>query len=200
MKIDVCVLKKLSKLKICLASSSPRRKEILEKLNLKFEIVSSNYEDRAFEKIDDPIDYVLDRAEGKLDDVLSNGNKWDIVISADTIVIKDEIIYEKPTDATDALRILKSLNNRQHKVVTAVCIATKYEKIKFHEITQVYFSNFTEEFLQEYIESGEYVGKAGGYGIQGYGAILIEKIIGDYYNVVGFPINAIIRNLKQLNF
>jgi len=117
-----------------------------------------------------------------------------LIIGSDTVVYKDGVIFEKPTDKEDAIRILRELNGKSHSVFTGVVIlkhdkssCQKYSETSFHESTQVKFAENSMDVLRAYVETGEPMDKAGAYGVQGQGGALVEKIDGCYYNVEGFP-------------
>lgn len=172
---------------IILASASPRRKDILEKFGLKFTVIPSTA-DEVYDKKDDPIEVVTQLALKKCQDI-SNDNKSAIVIAADTIVYYQEILG-KAKNRVDAFNILKTLSGNTHKVITAIAIkhiASNKEIVDYQE-TQVKFRTLSDEKIERYLNTEEYIDKAGAYGIQGYGEILVESINGSFSNVVGLPI------------
>ncbi len=183
--------------RIVLASASPRRKEILEKFGLKFEIIISEV-DEEFDKDEDPIEVVRSLASKKCLDVSKKCNKGDIVIAADTIVYYDSILG-KPRDREDAFNILKSLSGKTHKVITGIAILEvgSEKEIVDHEITSVKFRDLSDEKIERYLNTQEYVDKAGAYGIQGYGEILVESINGSFSNVVGLPTYRLDKSLED---
>jgi len=155
-----------------------------------------------------PFDYTVDTAELKADDVFGKvkeeyKDKDLIVVGSDTVVTKDNVIYEKPKDVDDAYRILNILNGQCHTVYSGVKIIFQSksggtEMIKFYEATDVKFSDLSENVIRAYIGTGEPMDKAGGYGIQGKGGSLVEHIRGDYFNVMGFPVNKFCIDLTKL--
>ncbi|MCC5911591.1 MAG: septum formation inhibitor Maf [Clostridiaceae bacterium] len=174
--------------KIILASQSPRRKELLKNLNIKFEVVSSNIE----EKMDVEGDYnkiVMDLALQKCQDVAKKIKQDAIVIAADTIVVHDKMLG-KPKNKEDAYKMLKSLSGSQHEVVTGIALIRHLDNISEvdYETTKIYFRDISDEEIYRYIDTGETMDKAGSYGIQGKASLFIKRIEGDYYNVVGLPI------------
>lgn len=173
--------------KIILASASPRRKEILEKFGLEFKIITSEVDEK-FDKNDEPLEVAQSLALKKCLDVCKKCNKGDIVIAADTIVYYDSILG-KPIDREDAFNMLKALSGKIHKVITGFAILEvgSEKRIVDYEMTEVKFRNLSDEKIERYLNTQEYVDKAGAYGIQGYGEILVEKINGSYSNVVGLP-------------
>lgn len=180
-----------------LASNSPRRKEILEKLDVEFEVITSNIE----EKIDNtisPYRLVCDLAYQKAKNMVSKVEDSAIIIAADTIVVKDKV-FGKPINQDEAYQMIKSLSGKVHEVVTGLAIIDTYtnKEVKAYEITKVYFRQIEDEEIYKYIATGEPLDKAGGYGIQGKASLFIRKIDGDYHNVVGLPIYRLAEILKN---
>lgn len=183
-------------MKLILASKSPRRKEILENAGFKIEIKVSNVDETVNETT--PINTVMAIAKKKGLDIY-NSNKNDIVISADTIVVIDNEILGKPKNKDDARKMINQLQGKSHYVYTAVyIISNKYEDL-FYEETKVNVINMSIEEIEQYINTDEPYDKAGGYGIQGIFSKYISSIEGDYYNVMGFPINKVKEYLKKYN-
>lgn len=173
---------------IILASNSSRRKEILESLGVDFQIIGSNVE----EKIDGqflPEEIAKHFAYVKARDVSNKLNGHYVVIGADTVV-KCNKILGKPRDERDAYDMLKLLSGRVHEVITGFAIIDCSTGRQFidYESTKVYFKQLKDEEIRSYIASGEYIDKAGAYAIQGKASLFIEKIEGDYFNVVGLPV------------
>ncbi len=181
-------------MKIILASGSPRRKEILHSAGYEFEVRTSSA-DETLPKNISPEEAVMYLAQIKGDAIKSEDDE--IVISADTVVVLDGEILGKPKDISDAHRMLTALSGRTHSVLTGVCIRNKEKKTVFYENTEVEFWNLTQEEISDYIKTGEPFDKAGGYGIQGKGAMLVKKINGDYLNVVGLPMSRLKRELEN---
>lgn len=180
---------------IILASKSPRRKELLSFITTDFAVKSADVDETLPQGIspDKAVEYLSKiKAEP-----LKNEN--DIVIGADTVVALDGKILGKPRDAADAFATLKMLSGREHSVFTGVSVI-KGEKIETFSVqTKVKMFELTDEEIEEYIETAEPFDKAGSYGIQGKGSLLVEKIDGDYFNVVGLPISRLNRVLKLFN-
>lgn len=177
--------------RIILASGSPRRKEILERFGLELKVVNSDI----VEKInydETPEQISMSLAFSKALSVSKAYNN-DIVIGADTIVVCNNNILGKPKNDEDAFRILTMLSGNFHDVITGIAIikADTNQKVIDYERTRVKFNNLTPEKINNYIISNESFDKAGAYGIQGLGAILVEKIDGCYSNVVGLPLSKI---------
>ena len=179
---------------VVLASESPRRRELMNISGIPF------YTQAA--KIDETFNANLSIEEGVMDLALRKAMKVsetrpnEVVIGADTIVVIDNEILGKPKDVEDAYRMLRLLSNKTHRVITGVAIVNQDVKKTFYEVTEVKFANLSEETIEWYIKSREYYDKAGGYAIQGKGMILVERIHGDYFNVVGMPMHHLVEELK----
>jgi len=178
-----------------LASASPRRRELLAMAGIPFEIHVSRVEERI-----DPAwgaaEAARSLAQQKAADI---GARFPAacVIAADTIVGIDGTLLGKPEDAADAARMLRLLSGREHRVVTGVCLRRGEAERVFSRETLVRFYPLGEEEIAAYVRSGEPMDKAGAYGIQGPGALLVEGITGDYYNVMGLPLAMLIRELRE---
>lgn len=180
-----------------LASGSPRRKEILEGFGFNIRIEVLETEEKS-DKIH-PIDIAKEIAYEKGIEVAKK-NSGEYVVSADTIVVLDEDILGKPKDKKEAVETLEALSGRNHKVITAFAlfnIDKGIEKVEAVE-TEVKIKELTPEEINWYVESGEPLDKAGSYGIQGLGNVLVEGIEGDFYNVMGFPLSKFYDTLKRL--
>lgn len=173
-------------MKIILASSSPRRIELLKRLNLNFKTIPAEIDENIDEK--EPINHVLTLAELKAKEVFKKSEKGQVIIAADTIVYYKQIIG-KPKDYNDAFKMLKTLSGKWHSVYTGVFILFPNEAVSFYEKTDVKFKKLSNELIKFYLSSDEAYDKAGAYAIQGLGSILVEKISGDFYNVMGLPIS-----------
>lgn len=175
---------------IVLASASPRRKELLSNLNLDFEIMKSNIEEFVNDK-DTPQCVAMSLSFQKAIDIANKTSENNIVIGADTIVVLDEKILGKPMNEQDAFNTLTQLSGKYHEVITGICVLrlSDNKKIVDYEVTKVKMREFSEEEIKRYIKTTEPMDKAGSYGIQGYGSLLVEKINGDYFNVVGLPVS-----------
>lgn len=178
-----------------LASTSPRRKEIFEKFNLKFKVVSSNFDESV---VDETNPYLLSEklALGKALDI-SKDYPNNIVIGADTIVVVNSEIIGKPVDFDDAFNILKKLSGHYQEVVTGVAIVKGGKKHTFHAISEVIFRDLSDEEIIEYINTGEPFGKAGAYAIQEKAGGFVEKFTGELENIVGFPIQRFLEEVKR---
>ncbi|GEL03402.1 Maf family protein [Rummeliibacillus stabekisii] len=170
-----------------LASASPRRKELFERLNVPFKILVATVEETSI-KDDNPTQYVKKVALLKATDVAKK-NPGHVVIGADTIVVKGQELLHKPKDANEAIKHLKQLRGNVHEVMTAVAIIDDVgNKTAFVEKTEVYFKQVPDTLIEAYVATGDCFDKAGGYGIQTDGVFLVEGIKGDYLNVVGLPL------------
>lgn len=191
--------------KIILASGSPRRKEILEQVGVKFSVVVSDQEEHITKSI--PEDIVVELAEIKAKAVAKITEPGTIIIGADTMVAIDGQVLGKPRDDTEARAMLQMLQGNKHQVYTGVCAVIKDKEVKggakdwkvirFSEKSEVWVHPLKRTQIEDYIATGEPFDKAGGYGIQGKFAIHIEKIVGDYYNIVGFPVARLYRILLE---
>ncbi|MEH7417124.1 Maf family protein [Neobacillus drentensis] len=180
---------------LILASSSPRRKELLENLHLSFAISSSDV-DESFDPSLSPEEVVMELAERKAQ-VVFQKNQDSFVLGSDTVVVIDHQILGKPADEAEAISMLKRLSGRKHEVFTGVAIVTPTGAKKFYERTEVWFWELTEDEIYAYVQSGEPFDKAGAYGIQQLGSMLVKKINGDYFAVVGLPVARTIRELRK---
>lgn len=181
---------------IILASASPRRKEILENTKIKFRIIKSDIDEEILED-ESPCQVAMRLAMEKSMDIATK-NTSSLVIGADTIVVLDDTILGKPKDEEDAINMLRKLSNKEHQVITGISLINldANKKIIDYVVSNVKFKDLTEEDIKDYIRTKESLDKAGAYGIQGYGALLVEKIEGDYFNIVGLPISKISDLLK----
>ncbi|HCD09707.1 MAG TPA: septum formation inhibitor Maf [Thermoanaerobacter sp.] len=184
-------------MKIVLASKSPRRRELLSNLGLDFEVIESNVEEFSNEK--HPSRYVMDLSFNKAMSVAKKLKEEAIVIGADTIVVIEDKVLGKPKDRDEAFIMLKNLQGRVHTVYTGITIVrTKdFKYVSDFEETKVWIKKLEDEEIFNYIDTGEGYDKAGAYAIQGFGALIVEKIVGDYFNVVGLPISKLFDILKR---
>lgn len=184
---------------LVLASKSPRRRDLLVQAGYRFQINVSRVDETVEET--NPIDKVMAIAKKKgLDVFFKYTDDQAVVLSADTIVVINDYILGKPKDKEDARLMLKMLQNNIHQVYTAVFIKSKDKEQLFYEKTDVQVSSMTDEEIEEYVSTTEPYDKAGGYAIQGIFSKYISKINGDYYNVMGLPINKVREALKQYTF
>lgn len=188
-------------MKVVLASSSPRRALLLKQIGLSFSIDPSNVDESVSELLT-PTEIVQDLARRKGIDVASR-HEHSLIIAADTIVCLNNQILGKPSDKNEAREMLSTLSNLTHEVFSGVFVALTSEhgdisqSFSFSERTKVTFSSLSDPEVNHYIATGSPFDKAGAYGIQDdLGSLFVEKIDGDYYNVVGFPINSFYQHLK----
>jgi len=174
---------------IILASASPRRQQLLEQIGVPFVVAAAEIDEESIENSSAP-ELVKQLARRKAEQV-ARDKQQAIIIAADTLVVLDEHIMGKPVNREDAFYKLSLLSGRHHQVMTGLCVLNSSRGIcdTEVEITDVYFRTLSRQEINSYLDWGEWVDKAGGYGIQGKGALLIEKIAGCYFNVVGLPIN-----------
>jgi len=182
------LLKNLDQFKIILASESPRRFELLRMIGLDF-IVRPSHVEEQYKDHFTPVEYAIDNAKNK-GMMVAKKSPDALVISADTIVIHKNKILEKPIDESHAKDTLRSLSNSTHEVITGfgiICLQENKSVFDFDR-TRVTFRNLTQNEITAYVNSGEPFDKAGGYGAQGMGSLLIKKVDGCFFNVVGFPL------------
>lgn len=173
---------------IILASQSPRRKELLERMGIStFKTYAPNIDEDAFDGLS-PEELVRKLSSEKALAVAAHVGRNDLIIAADTVVALDGTVLGKPEDELDAFRMLSTLSGMRHQVYTGVTVCHEGECVTEHEVTDVYFRELGEEELEHYVKTGEPMDKAGGYGVQGYGALFVERIVGDHYNVMGLPV------------
>lgn len=181
---------------VILASNSPRRKELLEKLEIPFNVQTVNVEEELPNEIT-PIDSAKYLAElkGNAHDHLAKNN---IVITSDTIVVFKNKIIGKPKTSQDAIEILHQLSGNTHEVISGVCLKANNEMHLFDVSTKVTFAPLTKKEIKHYVNSGNAYDKAGAYGIQDWiGLIGVSRIEGSYYNVMGFPVYELYNQLKK---
>lgn len=181
---------------IVLASSSPRRHLLLEMLGIAH--------------IVDPADINEDVADGETAEVLAvrlarekativaKRHPGQVVLSADTLVVLGSDILGKPSSAVDAAAMLRRLSGNEHRVVSAVAVATNDGVWDRCDVTHVWFRPLSEEIIGAYVETGESLDKAGSYGVQGYGAVLVDRIEGDYFGVMGLPLRLVVELLEEV--
>lgn len=182
--------------KIILASSSPRRKELLTTAGIKFEIHVRDVDESVPEGTL-PVEAAKMTAAKKAAAVAEDFADC-VVIGADTIVVANGKILGKPRDEADAKAMLRMLSGIEHEVITGVCIINNGIPESFAQISKVKFYDLTDEEIAAYVATKEPMDKAGAYGIQGLGCTLVERIEGDYFNIVGLPVAEVSRKIKSL--
>jgi septum formation protein len=179
--------------KLILASQSPRRAEILTTVGWPFEAIAANIDETRYES-EDALSYVTRLARTKAETVARQTQPRSLVLGADTVVVIDEEILGQPRDDDDARRMLSLLSGKWHQVITGVALlrqADDLQAVVRQQATRVRFAELSREQIDWYVATGEPRGKAGAYAIQGKGALLIEEIQGDYFNVVGLPVRLV---------
>ena len=180
---------------IILASQSPRRQELIRSITSDVRVIVS----KAQEILPAGIapEAVAEYLAGIKAEGVAADRPDDVVIGADTVVILDGEVLGKPCGAEDAARMLRALSGKTHSVITGCAILKAGERVSFSEITRVEFYPLSEREIAEYIATGEPFDKAGAYGIQGRGCVLVKRIEGDFFNVVGLPVARLKRELER---
>ncbi len=178
-----------------LASASPRRKEILSGAGFSFDIIPSDADETVKDNLS-PQDTVKELAKRKAQDV-SEKYPHRVVFGCDTVVAIGDRILGKPENKEDAFNMLKMLSGKTHRVSTGVCIISGDKTVCFSDTTEVTFYVLSDETIRSYISTGECSDKAGAYGIQGYGSVLVKEIKGDYFSVMGLPVSRAARALGE---
>ena len=190
-------LQNLENYEIILASKSPRRRQLLSDLGLKFSVQSMDIPEEFPEnlgKTEVPV-YLAELKAEAFRPLLKNNQ---LVITADTIVWLDGNVLNKPTDYNDAFRMLKTLSGKKHQVITGVCLLSTEKKVSFYALTDVWFKPLSDEEIQYYLEHYRPYDKAGAYGIQEWiGHIGIYRIEGSFFNVMGLPVQSVYEHLKE---
>ncbi len=180
---------------LILASSSPRRQELLKQVNIPFQIRTANVDESVIQTTN-PIEKVKQLAELK-GQAIPFQHKNEVILAADTIVAHNERIFEKPKDKEEAYYMMSTFSGNSHDVYTGVLIRSDEKEVIFVEKTKVEFWPLTDEEIKWYISTDDPYDKAGGYGIQSLGSIFVKQIVGDYYNVMGLPISKVVRKLRD---
>lgn len=192
---------RIKMLDIILASASPRRKELLSNMGIDFSVIVANADETAVDKSVPPQIYVEElafiKAVAVAEQVKKNNNS--LIIAADTVVINNGRILGKPSDEQEAFEILQGLSGKSHEVYTGVCVMRTEDAYTVcrHACTSVTFKRLSDDKIRNYINTGEPMDKAGAYGIQRLGAMFVEKINGDYFNVVGLPVSMLAEVLEN---
>ena len=188
---------------LILASASPRRRELLGLLGLPFEVIPSRYEENDRDYHEDPAAWACHLSAEKAREVAAR-HPGHVVIGADTVVALGTRMYAKPADAGDALRMLSELSGEAHTVITGVTLIDgrpeRGTEVSFPTTTLVRFRALQRAEIEAYVATGEPMDKAGAYAIQGHGGLLIQRIEGDYPNVVGLPLTPLALRLREMGF
>ena len=187
-------------MRMILASGSPRRKELLGNMGFSgFTVLKPDFDEDAV-TAPDPGGLVEALSAGKAEAAAREVSDPEaLLLAADTVVVLDGAVLGKPRDEADAFRMLSALSGRTHRVYTGVTLRRGGEVLTGHEVSEVTFRSLTEEEIRNYIATKEPMDKAGAYGIQGLGALLVEGIRGDYFNVMGLPVCRLGTMLKQFD-
>lgn len=192
------LLNQLGEYKVILGSGSPRRKELLTQMGFSFEVVTHNVEENPpnyLQREEVALFLAAQKAAPFKNELLEDT----LIITADTIVVLGNSILHKPQDPAQAEQMIRELSGKNHEVITGVCLMLNDEIVSFYESTSVFFKELTDDEIRYYVEKYSPVDKAGSYAIQEWiGKIGIEKIEGDYYNVVGLPTSKLYSEIKKL--
>lgn len=192
------MLENLSKYHVLLASKSPRRRELLQQLRIPFNVITIGGVDESFPADISPLDAAQYVSRKKAEAYREKISGDEMIITADTMVVVDDLIFGKPKDAKQATEMLKTLSGRTHQVVTGVTISTIERTRAFSVVTDVTFAPIDDDDIRYYIENFQPFDKAGAYGIQEWiGCIAVSSINGSYYNVMGLPVHRLYHELRE---
>ncbi|MBQ4095470.1 MAG: septum formation protein Maf [Oscillospiraceae bacterium] len=179
--------------RVILASKSPRRKELLSLICDSFEVMPADIDESVPQNVaaEEAAEYISIQKAFAID-------SEDVIIACDTVVIVDGKILGKPSDRQNGFEMLSELSGKTHSVISGVCIRYKGESVSFSQKSLVTFYELTDEEINDYLDSGEPFDKAGGYGIQGLGSLLVKEFSGDFFNIVGLPVARLRRSLSEL--
>ena len=186
------------KRKLILASASPRRKELLKLCNIPFDVKVADIEEVLDQTL--PLGMAIEEIASQKANAVFEYNKEALVLGADTIVAIDNEVLGKPKDKDDARRMIKLLSEKTHKVITGVCFKSLDEEHVFHTVSDVSFKEMNDKEIESYISTDEPYDKAGAYALQGVASIYINSIKGDYYTIVGLPINSVYEYLLDKGY
>ena len=182
------------RVRVVLASQSPRRRQLLSLIGIEHDVRPANI-DESYSAGEEPRAHAIRLARGKVEAIAEPGA---VTIGSDTIVVVDGDVLGKPADAEEAARMLRRLSGRAHTVITAVAVHWRGDVVADVEEVTVTFRPLSDVEIDGYIATGEPMDKAGAYGIQGYGATIVERVDGDYFAVMGLPLNRLTRLLESL--
>lgn len=187
-------------MKLILASNSKTRKNIFDMVGWKYEIITSKVEEHSDST--DPKQYVIDLSKDKANSVASQVKDKALIVAADSIIYMDNKKFEKPKSKEEAFENIKKMSGKVNYAVTGVTIKDLYKnkEISFSDTTDVYFKNVTTQDISWYVENEKYLLNRAGYSIAGKTSIFIDKIIGDYYNILGMPISKLYTKLNELGY
>ena len=187
-------------MRLILASSSRVRQEIFDMIGFKYEVITSNAEE--ISNSDDPKQYVIDLAKHKATEVEKKIDGKALIIAADSIAYIDGKKIGKPKNKQDAFEITKYLSGKTNIAITGVTIKDLYQdkEISFAEETEVHFKEISDDDIKWYVENQEYILERAGYSLEGKTALFVDKIVGDYYNVLGLPVSRLYEKIKELGY
>lgn len=187
-------------MKVILASQSPRRKELLDLLKIKYEIIPSKVDETLEEGLS-IIEQSKRLAYIKAKEIFNKTEGDRIIIGCDTMVMKDDKIYEKPKDKQDAINMIKQLNNSSHQVITSLCVIIQdngqFKQYLDYDIAKVYLNDMTQDEIERWVKEGKPLDKAGGYAIQSEFCVYVNKIEGNYTTIVGLPMYKLYSAIKE---
>lgn len=187
---------KLKDYNVVLVSASPRRRELLKGLEFDFSCKSVDIEESYPQNLEGaqiPL-YIADKKAEAFFPMMGN---TDLVITADTVVIAEDLVLGKPHDINEAKKMLELLSGKTHKVITGICLMTKHKRRSFHSMSEVTFTELSDEEIDHYLNAYKPLDKAGAYGVQEWiGFIGIEKLVGSFYNVMGLPVHRLYREMN----
>lgn len=183
--------------KVILASRSPRRKELLEKCGIEFSCMPADIDETLNQTL--PLHQAVEDLSYRKAAAILKDHMDAIVIGSDTIVTLDGVVLGKPKDRHDACRMLQKLSGKEHQVITGLCMISRDRCFRTSSIAKVTFAGLDQEEIEAYVNSGECDDKAGAYAIQGIGGKFITHIDGDYYAIMGLPLNTVYEELKNIS-
>lgn len=186
----------ISDMRVILASSSPRRRQLLDLVGIRHEVIPSDTDESL--RVGELPEIYCERLAREKVSTIAAQHPDALVIGADTIVVIDDIILGKPKDSEDAVRMIQMLSGRSHTVMTAVAVSGNSQVASGVEVVDVTFLPLDDEQIREYVATGEPLDKAGAYGIQGYGATIVRRIDGDYFAVMGLALVKLVALMREL--
>ena len=190
----------MNKIKLILASNSKTRKDIFDMVGWKYEVITSNVVENS--NSIDPKQYVIDLSKDKANSVASQITDKALIISADSIIYMDNKKFEKPKTKEEGFENIKKMSGKVNYAITGVTIKDLYQnkEISFTDVTEVYFKNVSDKDIAWYVENEKYLLNRAGYSIAGKTSIFVDKIVGDYYNILGMPISKLYSKLNELGY
>lgn len=187
-------------MRLILASNSKTRKDIFDMVGWKYEVITSNTEENS--NSTDPKQYVMDLSKDKANSVASQITDKALIISADSIIYMDNKKFEKPKSKEEGFENIRKMSGKVNYAITGVTIKDLYQnkEISFTDITEVYFKNVFDKDIAWYVENEKYLLNRAGYSIAGKTSIFVDKIVGDYYNILGMPISKLYSKLNELGY